>query len=235
MNNDHLSDLLKIVFVPLHKEGIKFILIFAFVAIILAMINSTLGMIGLVLTLWCVFFFRDPERFTPQGENLIISPADGVVNAIENSAATPAELNLSKDIKWTKVSIFLNVFDVHVNRVPIAGKITKLHHQPGKFVSANLPEASLENERQSALVETKDGHEIGFVQVAGLVARRIICDLKENQQVQSGERYGIIRFGSRADLYLPTKDIELKILTNQTMIGGETVIAELKVGPKAIK
>ncbi|MCE3254952.1 MAG: phosphatidylserine decarboxylase [Rickettsiaceae bacterium] len=217
--------MLKIVFVPIHKEGFKFIMIFAFVTIILSLMSNTLGTIGLVLTVWCVFFFRDPERFTPIGENLVISPADGVVNLIEQNATPPEELNLPRN-DWTKISVFLNVFNVHVNRVPISGRITKVNYKIGKFLSANLEEASLENERNSAIVNTKDGKQIVFVQVAGLVARRIVSDLKEGQEVQVGDRYGIIRFGSRADIYLP-KTTKLKVMVGQTMIGGETVIAEL--------
>ena len=219
------SDLLKIILVPIHKEGFKFIMIFAFATILLALMNNTLGTIGLVLTLWCVFFFRDPERFTPQGENLIISPADGVINLIEQNATPPEELGLANS-DWTKVSVFLNVFNVHVNRAPIAGTITTVNYKPGKFFSANLAEASAENERNSAVVQTKNGQQVVFVQVAGLVARRIISDLKEGQQVQAGDRYGIIRFGSRADIYLP-KTTKLKVLVGQTMVGGETVMAEL--------
>ncbi len=225
MSNNHISDLLKVVFVPIHKEGFKFIMIFAFVTIILALMSNTLGTIGLVLTLWCVFFFRDPQRFTPQGENLIISPADGVVNLIEQNATPPEELGLANN-DWTKISVFLNVFNVHVNRAPIAGKITQVNYKPGKFFSANLEEASAENERNSAVVKTKDGQQIVFVQVAGLVARRIVSDLKQGQEVEAGERYGIIRFGSRADIYLP-KTSKVKVLVGQTMVGGETVIGEL--------
>lgn len=226
MNGDNFSDLLKVVLVPIHKEGFKFIMIFAIASIILAMMSSTLGLIGLVLTLWCVFFFRDPERFTPAGENLVISPADGVINSIEHNANPPQELGLGKSNDWTKISVFLNVFNVHVNRAPIAGRIIKINYQPGKFLSANLPEASSENERNSAVVRTKNGEEIVFVQVAGLVARRIVSDLKEGQEVKAGERYGIIRFGSRADIYLP-KGVKIKALNGQTMVGGETIIAEL--------
>jgi phosphatidylserine decarboxylase len=225
MSNNHISDLLKVVFVPIHKEGFKFILIFAIVTIILSLMSNTLGTIGLVLTLWCVFFFRDPERFTPQGANLIISPADGVINLVEQNATPPAELGLANN-DWTKISVFLNVFNVHVNRAPIAGTITKVNYKPGKFFSANLEEASAENERNSAVVKTKDGKQIVFVQVAGLVARRIVSDLKEGQEVQAGDRYGIIRFGSRADIYLP-KTAQVKVLVGQTMVGGETVIGEL--------
>jgi len=225
MSNNHISDLLKVVFVPIHKEGFKFILIFAVVTIILSLMSNTLGTVGLVLTLWCVFFFRDPERFTPQGTNLIISPADGVINLVEQNATPPAELGLANN-DWTKISVFLNVFNVHVNRAPIAGTITKVNYKPGKFFSANLEEASAENERNSAVVKTKDGKQIVFVQVAGLVARRIVSDLKEGQEVQAGDRYGIIRFGSRADIYLP-KTAQVKVLVGQTMVGGETVIGEL--------
>ncbi len=225
MSNNHISDLIKVVLVPIHKEGFKFIMIFALVTIIFALMSNTLGTIGLVLTLWCVFFFRDPERFTPRGENLIISPADGVINLIEQNATPPAELNLANN-DWTKISVFLNVFNVHVNRAPIAGKITQVKYKEGKFFSANLEEASAENERNSAVVNTKSGAQIVFVQVAGLVARRIVSDLKEGQEVEAGDRYGIIRFGSRADIYLP-KTSKVKVLVGQTMVGGETVIGEL--------
>ena len=225
MSNNHISNLLKVVFVPIHKEGFKFIMIFAFATIILSLISNTLGTIGLVLTLWCVFFFRDPQRFTPTDENLVISPADGVVNAIEHDTTPPEELGLEKN-NWTKISVFLNVFNVHVNRAPIAGKITKINYKAGKFLSANLAEASSENERNSAVVQTKNGEQIVFVQIAGLVARRIVSDLVEGQEVKAGDRYGIIRFGSRADIYLP-KTFKIKTLVGQTMVGGETVIAEL--------
>lgn len=224
----NISEILKVVLVPLHKEGTKFVLIFAIVAILLAMLNSTLGMVGLILTVWCVFFFRDPERVTPVGEKLIISPADGVVTLVEPASNPPSELKLNRDVKWTKISVFLNVFNVHVNRVPVSGKVTQLDYHKGKFLSANLPEASFENERMAAVVRTNQGKDIVFVQVAGLVARRIICDLKEGQDVKTGERYGIIRFGSRADIYLPSSDVNVKILVGQIMVGGETVLAEFK-------
>lgn len=221
----NVSDILKVVLVPIHKEGFKFILIFAFVTIILALMSNFLGTVGLVLTLWCVFFFRDPERFTPQVPNAVISPADGVVTLVENNATPPEELGLANN-DWTKISVFLNVFNVHVNRAPIAGKITQVKYKEGKFLSANLLEASSENERNSAVVQTANGDKVVFVQVAGLVARRIISDLKEGQDVVAGERYGIIRFGSRADIYLP-KSAKVKVLVGQTMVGGETVIGEL--------
>jgi phosphatidylserine decarboxylase len=222
--NDFL-DALKLVTFPIHKEGYKFIFIFAIASIILALFSKFLGIIGLVLTLWCVFFFRDPERVVPIEDNAIISPADGIITRVEYGAEAPEELNYGKK-KFNKVSVFLNVFNVHVNRVPITGKITKIIYKPGKFLSANAEEASVENERNSAVVQTQNGTEIIFVQVAGLVARRIISDLKENQEVLTGQRYGIIRFGSRVDLYFP-ENVEIKSLLGQTMIGGETIIAKI--------
>ena len=218
-------DALKMVTFPIHKEGFKFIFIFALVTIILALLNNVLGLIGLVLTLWCVFFFRDPERVIPVEENTVISPADGVVTLVEYGVEAPEDLGYGKQ-KFNKISVFLNVFNVHVNRVPIGGTITKISYKPGKFLSANASDASAENERNSAVVKLDNGKEIIFVQVAGLVARRIISDLKEGQKVATGDRYGIIRFGSRADIYLP-ENVAVKCLVGQTMIGGETIVAKL--------
>lgn len=222
----NLLDAIKLATFPIHKEGYKFILIFAIGAIILALLSDILGLAGLVLTLWCIFFFRDPERFTPQDDRAIISPADGVVTKIEYGVQAPEDLGYS-DQKWNKISIFLNVFNVHVNRVPVAGEITKVSYKAGKFLSANDEQASAENERNSVVVKTAKGDEIVFVQVAGLVARRIVSDIKEGQEVKAGDRYGIIRFGSRADLYFPD-NIEINSLVGQTMIGGETIIARVK-------
>ena len=220
-----LLDALKLVTFPIHKEGYKFIFIFAIATAILALISNFLGLIGLVATLWCVFFFRDPERFVPLEDNAIISPADGVVTRVEYGAEAPEELGYGKT-KFNKISIFLNVFNVHVNRVPLSGAVTKVIYRPGKFLSANADDASVENERNSVVVKNSNGTEIIFVQVAGLVARRIISDLKEGQEVVAGQRYGIIRFGSRADLYFP-ENVEIKSLLGQTMVGGETIIAKI--------
>jgi phosphatidylserine decarboxylase len=188
-------------------------------------VNNYLGIIGLVLTLWCVFFFRDPERFTPSEKGAIISPADGVVTKIEYGVTAPEDLGYG-DKKWNKMSVFLNVFNVHVNRAPVAGKVVKVSYKAGKFLSANVAEASTQNERNSVVVQTAEGDEIIFVQVAGLVARRIVSEIKEGQEVKAGDRYGIIRFGSRADLYFPD-NVEIKSLLGQTMIGGETIIARV--------
>jgi len=220
-----LLDALKLVTFPIHKEGYKFIFIFAIATAILALMSNFLGLIGLVATLWCIFFFRDPERFVPLEDNAIVSPADGVVTRVEYGAEAPEELGYGKT-KFNKVSIFLNVFNVHVNRVPLSGSVTKVVYRPGKFLSANAEDASVENERNSVVVKNSNGTEIIFVQVAGLVARRIISDLKEGQEVVVGQRYGIIRFGSRADLYFP-ENVEIKSLLGQTMVGGETIIAKI--------
>jgi phosphatidylserine decarboxylase len=221
----HFFDALKLVMFPIHKEGYKFIMIFALVTIILSFMSHFLGLIGLVATLWCIFFFRDPERVIPLEENVVVSPADGVVTRIDYGVQAPNDLGYGNK-KFNKVSVFLNVFNVHVNRAPIAGTITKVVYKPGKFLSANADEASEENERNSAVVKIANGTEIIFVQVAGLVARRIISDLKEGQSVKTGDRYGIIRFGSRADIYLP-EEVVIKSLVGQTMVGGETIIAKL--------
>lgn len=223
MNN--FLDLLKMVSFPIHKEGYKFILIFGLATIILALLSDVIGLIGLVLTLWCIFFFRDPERVIPVEEGVIVSPADGLVTRVEYGVEAPEELGWNHK-KVNKISVFLNVFDVHVNRSPVSGTITKVIYTPGKFLSANLDEASAENERSLAVVKTSDGTEIAFAQVAGLVARRIVSDLKEGQSIKIGDRYGIIRFGSRADIYLP-ENIKIKVLIGQTMIGGESIIAKI--------
>jgi len=220
-----LLDALKLVTFPIHKEGYKFIFIFAIATAILALLSNVLGLIGLVATLWCIFFFRDPERIVPLDDNVIISPADGVVTRVEYGAEAPEELGYGKT-KFNKISIFLNVFNVHVNRVPLSGSVQKVIYRPGKFLSANAEDASVENERNSVVVKNSNGTEIIFVQVAGLVARRIISDLKEGQEVVAGQRYGIIRFGSRADLYFP-ENVEIKSLLGQTMVGGETIIAKI--------
>ena len=219
-------DALKLIYFPIHREGYPFIIAFAITTAILALFSNFLGLIGIVATLWCIFFFRDPERFTPLDKDVIISPADGKVVKVEYGVNAPSDLGYG-DKKWNKISIFLNVFNVHVNRVPISGTITKVNYKSGKFLSANVEEASEQNERNSVVIKSNNGEEIIFVQVAGLIARRIVSDLKENQEVKIGSRYGIIRFGSRADIYLP-ENIEIKSLVGQTTIGGETVIAKIK-------
>ncbi len=216
------NDLAKII----HKEGYIFIIIFAIITFVLGSFSSIFTWLGGIATVWCAYFFRNPERVTPVSDSLIISAADGVVTNI-SEVSPPAELEMG-DEEMIRVSVFLSVFNVHVNRVPASGKILSLQYHPGKFFNASLDKASVHNERQSILMETKNKTKIAFVQIAGLIARRIVCDLEEGQEVKSGERYGIIRFGSRVDIYLPLKTAIL-VTEGQTCIGGETVIADLKM------
>lgn len=230
----------KTIFIPVHPAGWPFILGASLITVItLLKISRPLGLVFLVITLWCVFFFRDPERMTPVRKGLVISPADGLVSMITH-AQLPPELEptsdedpLFHDGGALRISVFLNVFDVHVNRVPVDGTIVQSHYHPGKFLSANLDKASEENERSAVLMRTDEGkHSVAFVQIAGLVARRIINELKAGQQVKAGERYGIIRFGSRVDIYLPPETAPL-VIVGQRVIGGETVLADLKGTEKA--
>jgi phosphatidylserine decarboxylase len=213
------------VLAPINKDGWKFIGLFATVSFLLYLFSTTLGVVGVLLTAWCVYFFRDPERITPIEEGLVISPADGIVSLI-SQAALPKELGLEDDSIYTRVSIFLNVFDVHVNRVPIDGTVIKSVYKPGKFLNASLDKASEQNERQSIALKTNSGKTMAFVQIAGLVARRILCDLQKDQQVLAGERFGLIRFGSRVDVYLP-QGVNPLVVLGQRMIAGETVIADI--------
>ncbi len=216
------SDFSKII----HREGYVFIVSFAVITFLLATFSSILGYIGLVSTIWCIYFFRNPDRFTPVDDDLVVSPADGVIQKITESIP-PQELGLG-DQEMLRISIFLNIFNVHVNRIPASGKILSLHYNPGKFFNASLDKASIYNERQSVLMETKNGYKIAFVQIAGLIARRILCDLEEDVEVKIGERYGIIRFGSRADVYLPIKTA-ICVTEGQIAVGGETIIANFAV------
>jgi len=209
---------------PIHPEGRKFIGLFAAVAVILFMIWQPLGYLGGLLTVWCYYFFRDPARATPSRPGLVISPADGVVQMVGRAVA-PLELEMG-DQPLTRISVFMSVFDVHVNRIPVAGQILRLAYRPGLFLNAALDKASSDNERMAVRLGLEDGREIAFVQIAGLVARRIKCDLLENQTVQTGERFGLIRFGSRLDVYLPDGVAPL-VVCGQKAVAGETVLADL--------
>ena len=209
---------------PMHPEGIKFVAIFAAVTLVLFLISTFLGWIGVGLTVWCYYFFRDPERVTPDRPGLIISPADGVISLIE-PAVPPAELGMP-DEALTRVSVFMNVFNCHVNRTPVSGEIRAVSYRPGKFFNASLDKASVDNERNSLCVKMDNGQELAVVQIAGLVARRIVCFVEPGVTLQRGERFGLIRFGSRLDVYLP-KGVEPMVRIGQTMIAGETVLAEL--------
>ena len=210
---------------PLHREGIKFVSFFAVVTALLFLLSNILGWIGVILTIWCYYFFRDPQRTTPIREGLIISPADGVISLIEK-AVPPAELGMSDDA-LTRVSVFMNVFNCHVNRTPIEGRIKAIAYRPGKFFNASLDKASSDNERNSLCIEMSDGRQIAVVQIAGLVARRIVSFVEEGQSLQTGERFGLIRFGSRLDVYLPD-GVEPQVALGQVMVAGETVLADLK-------
>ncbi|MBY0272572.1 MAG: phosphatidylserine decarboxylase [Alphaproteobacteria bacterium] len=211
-------------FAPLHRAGFPFIALFAGVTFILFLFSNFLGLLGLLLTGWCVYFFRNPRRITPLGDGLVISPADGIITKIEK-ALPPKELKWKKS-SLTRISIFLNVFDVHVNRIPIDGIIKRVHYYPGKFFNASLDKASEFNERNSLLIETHDHQEILVIQIAGLIARRILCDVQAGDKVNSGEVFGIIRFGSRVDVYLP-EAINPLVVEGQRMIAGETILADL--------
>jgi phosphatidylserine decarboxylase len=211
---------------PITPEGYPFIGAFAFVALILFWLWTPLGWLGTLATLWCVYFFRDPPRVTPVREGLVVAPADGRISQI-TTAPPPHELGLG-DKALPRVSIFMSVFDCHVNRSPVAGRVEKIVYQPGKFLNADLDKASEDNERNSLVIATPKAS-IAVVQIAGLVARRIVCFVREGQPVGAGERFGMIRFGSRLDVYLPEKATPL-VAVGQTAIAGETVLADLAAG-----
>jgi len=209
--------------VPVNPQGYPFIGAFALVSLILFWLWPPLGWIGTVLTLWCAYFFRDPPRVTPIGEGLVVSPADGRVSLIVN-AVPPAELQLG-ETPLPRVSIFMSVFDCHVNRAPVGGRIERIAYRPGKFLNADLDKASEDNERNGLVIATPSWR-VGVVQIAGLIAKRIVCWTKEGQEVGAGERFGMIRFGSRLDVYLPVGSVPL-VSEGQTSLAGETVLADL--------
>ena len=217
---------------PIHPEGWRFVGVFAAVTVLMWMLFKPVGVVCLALTIWCYFFFRDPQRAVTEGENLVLSPADGIVSKI-TEVVPPKELEMG-DEPMTRISIFMSVFSVHVNRAPMAGKITKMFYRPGAFVDVSLDKESENNERQELAMETVTGHKIAFVQIAGLVARRILTFVKEGDQLKAGERFGLIRFGSRLDVYLP-KGIAPQVLEGQTAVAGETVLADMTVSGPARK
>ena len=210
------------IFPKIHNEGYKFIIIFVIATIILYFINGFLGFIGLVLTIWCYYFFRDPERISIGDDNYLTSPADGVVLQVMDTNG-PKELGLeNKQMK--KISIFMDVFDCHVNRSPCSGVISEILYKPGKFFNASLDKASEDNERNYYKIKNSDGEDIIVVQIAGLVARRIVTEVSKNELVEQGSRIGMIRFGSRADIYFQNYTPLVKI--DQKTIAGETLIAK---------
>lgn len=206
-----------------HPEGYRFILIFAALTALLFPVETALGWIGVVLTAACVWFFRDPERITPQRSGLVISPADGKIVNIDE-AAPPPELGLGAEPR-PRISVFLSVLDCHINRSPVAGTIRRILYRTGRFFDARLDKASDDNERQTLVIDMEDGRDIIVVQIAGLIARRIVSFVSEEQAIASGERFGMIRFGSRCDIYLPSGTTPL-VAVGQTAVGGETVLAD---------
>lgn len=218
--------MLNTVLVPINRAGWPFIGLFAAASAAMAYVAQPLGLIGAVLTLWCAYFFRDPERVTPTRRGLIVSPADGIVQLVD-AAVPPPELEMG-DISRPRVAIFMNVFNVHVNRSPCDGTITKSVYITGKFFNASLDKASEFNERQCLRMAMRDQEgDIAFIQIAGLIARRILCHVAEGQALRAGERFGLIRFGSRVDVYLPEGATPL-VAKGQTSVAGETVIADLR-------
>jgi len=206
----------------LHREGYRFVAIAAVITFLLLLISKLLGLISLILTIWVYYFFRDPERFTIEDESYLVCPADGVISQIIETNG-PKELGLENK-KFTRVSIFMNVFNCHVNRVPCSGKISKIIYKPGKYINASLDKASDENERNLVHLTSTTKDDLILVQIAGLIARRIVCDTREDDNLKQGERFGIIRFGSRVDLYFEKYNLLVKV--NQKTIAGETLIAK---------
>tara|TARA_Y100001970_G_scaffold232534_1_gene289494 strand:+ start:366 stop:1016 length:651 start_codon:yes stop_codon:yes gene_type:complete len=209
-------------FPKLHKEGYRFLVIAAVITFVLMLISKLLGLLAFIITIWVYYFFRDPERFSINNDNYLVSPADGVISQIIETNG-PAELGLDGK-KFTRVSIFMNVFNCHVNRSPVSGKVTQIFYKAGKFLNASLDKASEDNERNYIRLNNANGEDLVLVQIAGLVARRIVCDVNEKDEIKQGERFGIIRFGSRVDLYF--ENYELLVQKNQISVSGETLIAK---------
>ena len=217
-------NMLKIVAVPMHKEGRKFVAIFAAITFALWFVWEPLFWLGVGATVWCYYFFRDPVRVIPQKEGLVLSPADGIISLIQD-VVPPSELGLGEGTR-TRVSVFMNVFNCHVNRAPVAGTFKHIVYHHGKFLNASLDKASEHNERNGLTIETADGTRIGVVQIAGLVARRIVCFVSEGDQIGLGARFGLIRFGSRLDVYLP-EGVSPSVSVGTTAVAGETILADL--------
>lgn len=222
-----LDTIKRTVLIPPHPAGIPFIGGGIIAALIFFMFSEILGMIALVFAAFCLFFFRDPDRVTPQKSSLVIAGADGLVSSIVHDLPLPPELGNDDGARYTRISTFLSVIDVHVNRSPVSGKILRKVYTPGKFLNADLDKASEDNERCAMLMETPSGQKVGVVQIAGLIARRILNDAREDQSFVAGGRYGIIRFGSRVDVYVP-EGISPLVCIGQRTVGGETVLADFE-------
>ena len=210
------------IFPKIHKEGYKFLAISILITFVILFFSKILGIIFLLITVWVYYFFRDPERFSIEDDSYLVSPADGLITGISERSG-PEELRL-ENTTYTRVSVFMNVFNCHVNRLPTSGKIEEIYYKPGKFLNASLDKASEENERNFFKVKTaKDNEEIIIVQIAGLIARRIVCDVEQGQELKQGGRIGMIRFGSRVDLYFKNKKVLAKL--GQNVVAGESLIA----------
>ena len=217
-------NMMKVIAVPMHPEGRKFVAIFAVITALLWLVWEPLFWLGVGMTVWCYYFFRDPVRSVAQKSGLVLSPADGVVSLITKTVPPPEMLLGGKPL--TRVSVFMNVFNCHVNRAPMAGEVIAITYHHGKFVNASLDKASEHNERNSITIEAMDESRIGVTQIAGLVARRIVCFTKVGSSLSVGERFGLIRFGSRLDVFLP-EGIEPAVGLGQTAVAGETILAHL--------
>ena len=209
------------IFPKIHTEGYKFIVIAVFITVIFLIINNFLGLIGLLLTIWVYYFFRDPERYSINDDNYLVSPADGLITDISEKSG-PEELRL-ENTSYTRISVFMNVFNCHVNRIPSSGKVEEIFYKPGKFLNASLDKASEENERNYFKIRLNNGEEIIIVQIAGLIARRIVCEVEQGQDLKQGDRIGMIRFGSRVDIFFKNKKVLAKL--GQNVIAGESLLA----------
>ena len=209
------------IFPKIHKEGYKFLAISILATFIVLLFSNFFGSLLILITVWVYYFFRDPERYSINDDKFLVSPADGLVTDISERSG-PVELRL-ENTTYTKVSIFMNVFNCHVNRTPISGRVEEIYYKPGKFLNASLDKASEENERNYFKIKTSSGEEIIIVQIAGLIARRIVCQVEQNQELKQGERIGMIRFGSRVDIYFKNKNILAK--QGQNVVAGESLIA----------
>tara|TARA_B100001057_G_scaffold469001_1_gene528887 strand:- start:6785 stop:7432 length:648 start_codon:yes stop_codon:yes gene_type:complete len=209
------------IFPKIHKEGYKFLAISILTTFIVLFISKFIGIILILVTVWVYYFFRDPERYSIDDDKYLVSPADGLITDISEKSG-PEELSL-ENVTYTKVSVFMNIFNCHVNRIPTTGKVEEIYYKPGKFLNASLDKASEENERNYFKIRLSNGEEIVIVQIAGLIARRIVCEVEQDQDLKQGERIGMIRFGSRVDIYFKNKKVLAKL--GQNVVAGESLLA----------
>ena len=221
LSNLIINNMLNSIFPKIHKEGYKFLAISIIITFLFLLVSKFLGCIMIIITVWVYYFFRDPERYSIDDDKFLVSPADGLISNISEISG-PVELGLENKT-FTKVSIFMNVFNCHVNRVPVSSTVEEIFYKPGKFLNASLDKASEENERNYYKIKTKKGEEIVIVQIAGLIARRIVCEVSKNQDLNQGERIGMIRFGSRVDVYFNNRKLLAKV--GQNVVAGESLIA----------